>query len=106
MDRKSRDARGEYLHPKGYHGASLLALDKLGRRKGYRLGCTIPGSGNAVFVRDDVDGGSPAIDAKRAWRPLTKGKDARPHQSARFERIQAEGVISYFEKCGAPLVEV
>ncbi|MEK7793162.1 MAG: hypothetical protein AAB353_01460 [Candidatus Hydrogenedentota bacterium] len=44
-------------HPTGYyHGASLAALEKLGRELGYRLvGCSSWGS-NAFFVRADLAG--------------------------------------------------
>ncbi|HEX7060765.1 MAG TPA: hypothetical protein VF200_02285 [Woeseiaceae bacterium] len=42
-------------HPSGFfHGASLKALESLGRRKGYRLvGCDTTGT-NAFFLRNDV----------------------------------------------------
>lgn len=40
-----------------YFGASLRALERLGKRKGYKLvGCTLAGT-NAFFVRDDLAGG-------------------------------------------------
>lgn len=37
-----------------YHGASLAALEKLGRQKGYVLAYTEPYCPNAIFVRRDV----------------------------------------------------
>ncbi|MCS6951608.1 MAG: hypothetical protein NZM33_02000 [Bryobacteraceae bacterium] len=40
-----------------YHGASLKALERLGRRKGYCLvGCNYSGV-NSFFVREDLAGG-------------------------------------------------
>jgi hypothetical protein len=59
-------------HPSGFfHGASLAALESLGKRKGYYLiGCDSTGT-NAFFLRDDV-----AIDGVRA---LTAREAFRPH---------------------------
>ncbi|HET6628934.1 MAG TPA: hypothetical protein VFG91_04090 [Woeseiaceae bacterium] len=59
-------------HASGFfHGASLKALEKLGRRKGYRLvGCDSTGT-NAFFLRDDV--AAPRIAT------LTSGEAYRPH---------------------------
>lgn len=59
------------VHPSGFfHGASLAALQALGRSKGYYLiGCDLSGT-NAFFLRDDVklDGVS-ALTAREAYRP-------------------------------------
>jgi hypothetical protein len=58
-------------HPSGFfHGASLKALEKLGRRKGYRLiGCDSTGT-NAFFLRDDVEVPRiPTLTAEEAYRP-------------------------------------
>jgi hypothetical protein len=104
--RKARDKSGKFAHPKGYYGASLSAFERLGRRKGYRLVATAPGSENAYFLREDVDGGVPAVSAVQAWRPRTKGKAATPYRSKFVSQIEKEGVRQYFEKRGAPLVEV
>ena len=54
-----------------YHGASLKALERLGRQKGYLLvGCDSSGV-NAFFVRRDVAGEElPAVPAQVAYRPL------------------------------------
>lgn len=56
-------------HPSGlYFGASLTALAKLGREKGYRLvGCDREGV-NAFFIRDDLDG-LPEVAPETAWYP-------------------------------------
>jgi len=58
-------------HPSGFfHGASLAALESLGKRKGYYLiGCDSTGT-NAFFLRDDVQiDNVPAITAREAFRP-------------------------------------
>ena len=58
-------------HPSGFfHGASLAALEGLGRRKGYYLiGCDLTGT-NAFFLRQDIhiDGVS-ALTPREAFRP-------------------------------------
>jgi hypothetical protein len=58
-------------HPRGwYHGASLAALEKLGRAKGYSLvGCESTGL-NACFVRADLAKGKlQALSAAEAYYP-------------------------------------
>jgi hypothetical protein len=59
------------MHPSGlYHGASLKALERLGRRKGYRLVGVERTGVNAFFVRGDVAAATlPAVDAAAAFRP-------------------------------------
>jgi hypothetical protein len=61
-------------HPSGwYHGASLKALEKLGKAKGYHLvGCDCSGV-NAFFVRGDLDLGLlQAVSAEMAYYPEGK----------------------------------
>jgi hypothetical protein len=106
FSRKARNESGQFLYPKGYHGASLPALERLGRRKGYRLVGTAPASENAYFVRADVDGGLPEISAADAWRPRTKGKAAVPYHEGLYKRIHGEGLRAYYETRGWPLVDV
>ena len=53
-----------------YHGASLAALDKLAKEKGYYLVACEEGGYNAFFVRDDLRTASlPQITVANAWRP-------------------------------------
>jgi hypothetical protein len=104
--RSARDKSGRFVHEKGYYGASLTALERLGRRKGYRLIGTAPASENAYFVRDDIDAGFPEVSAADAWRPRTKGKAAVPYGEGLYARIQSEGPSAYFEARDCPLVEV
>jgi hypothetical protein len=61
-------------HPSGFfHGASLKALETLGKRKGWRLvGCDSTGT-NAFFLRKDV--------AMPALPTLTAAEAFRPHQN-------------------------
>jgi len=58
-------------HPSGFFaGASLAALESLGRHKGYRLiGCDSTGT-NAFFLRSDIDAPAlPTLTAAEAFRP-------------------------------------
>ena len=57
--------------PKTYRGASLAALEKLARRKGYRLVVCDPTGTNAFFLRDDVAPKVPGVSASQAYRPAT-----------------------------------
>lgn len=63
------DYRWDHKRYHRYHGASLAAFEKLGRRKGYVLAYTEPYCPNAIFVREDAlpDGLSlpPAADWTR-----------------------------------------
>jgi hypothetical protein len=54
--------------PKEYRGASLAALEKAARRKGYRLVVCDPSGVNAFFLRHDVAPDIPALDVARAFR--------------------------------------
>jgi hypothetical protein len=58
-------------HPSGFfHGASLRALESLGRRKGYRLIGSDSTGTNAFFLRDDIDAPQiSTVTAEEAWRP-------------------------------------
>lgn len=58
-------------HPSGYyHGASLAALEKLGRRKGYDLVAVCDAGVNAFFVRRDIRPETiPARGAAELFRP-------------------------------------
>ncbi len=58
-------------HPSGFfHGASLAALESLGKRKGYYLiGCDSTGT-NAFFLRDDIEvDGVSHLTSREAFRP-------------------------------------
>lgn len=86
--------------PKGYFGASLAAMAKMGAEKGYLLlGCDHPGV-NAFFARTDLCGHSLARCAAAAWRPNLSRVDT--------DEVARDGakVRSWIEKAGLPLVEV
>ena len=61
--------------PKGYSGASLVALTKAARRKGYRLVLCEDAGVNAFFVRDDLAPEIPTLSPSRAFRPLENKYD-------------------------------
>jgi hypothetical protein len=52
-----------------YYGASLPALERLGRSKGYTLVYCNTAGVNAFFVRDDLLGGEAPRDVRAIWRP-------------------------------------
>lgn len=73
------------VHPSGlFHGASLAALAKLGRDKGYRLVGTESSGVNAFFLRQDLgEDGFPEISPAQAWRPdLERGRRIPPEEQA------------------------
>lgn len=55
------------LGERRYYGASLAALEALGRRKGYRLIVTEPTRVNAFFVRADLAPSVPTLPAAAAF---------------------------------------
>lgn len=58
-------------HPRGYMGASLLALQKLGARRGYALVGTSSFGPNAFFVRKEALAGEIVeVSVEDAYRPL------------------------------------
>jgi len=58
-------------HPSGYyHGASLAALEKLGREKGYDLVAVCSAGVNAFFIRQDLRPAAvPACTAVEIYKP-------------------------------------
>jgi hypothetical protein len=86
--------------PKGYFGASLAALEKLARKKGYRLVLCEEAGVNAFFVRNDlapeIRGLTPA-QAYRCWLDKRDLIEARPKNIDIYELIDQQNL---------PLVEV
>lgn len=76
---------------KGYHGASLAALDKLASKKGYRLvGCDVAGV-NAFFLRNDVKPSIPKCEILDCYR-------------VQSDKVIGESPSDFFEKiCQANL---
>lgn len=86
--------------PKGYFGASLAALEKLARRKGYGLVLCEPAGVNAFFLRDDLAPDIPRLAPADAYRaPLDRRALLEPERKA----IDIYGVIDAHR---LPLVEV
>ncbi|HLQ39182.1 MAG TPA: hypothetical protein VK348_15335, partial [Planctomycetota bacterium] len=52
-----------------FYGASLMALEQLGRSKGYTLVYCTQAGVNAFFVRDDLMGGEPRRSVASVYRP-------------------------------------
>lgn len=75
-----------------YHGASLAALVKLGREKGYRfVGCDSYGV-NAFFVKEEFAGTLKALSAVEAYyEGQTKAK--RGTQAMQFELIKDKPLV-------------
>jgi hypothetical protein len=71
-----------------FFGASLGALESLGRRKGYRLVHTDLAGSNAFFVRDDLAGELPSGDLvpRRAANYRLGGRGHRPDPRGREYR--------------------
>ena len=90
-DRYRRHLRG------WHHGASLRAMEALGRSKGYRLVAVESTGTNAFFVRGDLAPDSlPALDPASAWRP--HGVRSRRHPAAsQAESLAALPVTSVSE---------
>jgi hypothetical protein len=87
--------------PKGYGGASLAALARLGHAKGYGLVLCEDAGVNAFFLRDDVAPQVPRLDAARAFRPLLASYD---HSGADTEKDV--DIYETIARAGLPLEEV
>lgn len=86
-----------------YYGASLQALERLGRNKGYDLvGCGSAGL-NAFFVRGDLR--PPDLPARRASEAWIEGRFREAHD-ARGERIALSREEERELVLGMPLTEV
>jgi predicted O-methyltransferase YrrM len=83
--------------PKAYRGASLPALEKLARRKGYRLVVCDPTGTNAFFLRHDIAPGVPGVSVAQAFRP------AIDQSSLEDTPISGDRLA---ELAGLPLVDV
>jgi len=87
--------------PKAYYGASLAALEKCARRKGYRLVLCEDAGVNAFFVRHDLAPGVPTLTPAQAWRPRSNRWDPSGETPP-----DATDLFKLFEEKGLPLVEV
>ena len=94
------DAPRPPVAPKGYSGASLAALEKLGRAKGYGLVLCEDAGVNAFFLRDDVAADIPRMPAGRAFRPMLASYDAAG------DSVKLKDIYAAVAEAGLPLVEV
>lgn len=77
---------------KGYHGASLAALDKLATRKGYRLIACEAAGVNAFFLRNDIEPSIPKVEPSLAY-----------HRQNKFDRSD---IYAEIKKAGYELLEI
>ena len=94
------DAPRPTVAPKGYGGASLAALEKLARAKGYGLVICEDAGINAFFLRHDVATEIPRLTAAQAFRAQLVSYD--PAGESRNEADIYAAVAS----AGLPLVDV
>ena len=78
-----------------YYGASLLALAKLGARKGYRLAMVEPRGVNAFFVREDVAADVPVLQV-----------DTMPIAPEAVADFGPGGLFTLLDRTGLALVEI
>jgi len=94
------DAPRPPVAPKGYGGASLTALDKLARTKGYGLVLCEDAGVNAFFLRDDVAPDVPRLTARQAFRPQLASYDAAA------DSVKQADIYAAVAAAGLPLVDV
>lgn len=94
------DAPRPPVAPKGYGGASLAALEKLNRSKGYGLILCEDAGINAFFLRDDVAPEVPRLTSAQAFRPQLTSYDA----ASDTEKLT--DLYAAISQAGLPLVDV
>ena len=95
------DAPRPPVAPKGYGGASLAALEKLNRAKGYGLVLCEDAGINAFFLRNDVAPEVPRLTAG-AGIPAAAGQLRRGRATAR-KQVDLYAAVA---QAGLPLVDV
>jgi len=86
---KHNESHSKYeKHPLGwYHGASLKAFDKLGKKKGYSLVCCDSLGVNAFFVRNDLLNDTvKVIDVENCFYPQPR-RDVICSPRVQYEQI-------------------
>lgn len=86
--------------PKPYFGASLGALARVAKHKGYRLVLCEDYGVNAFFLRNDLAPAIPGVKAGAAYRPM------RRRIGADEDEPHVEDVFALAAAAGLPLVEV
>ena len=87
--------------PKIYFGASLAALEKLARRKGYRLVLCEDAGVNAFFVRDGLAPSIRGLSPEEAYRP-----QMRPVRKRKEPPMDPDAVFALIGDAGLPLIDV
>jgi hypothetical protein len=85
--------RGQKHSSNLYWGASLAALTRTARDKGFSLVGSNRAGNNAFYVRDDVVGELPVVEAADAWRPSRFRESRSPageltYVSDRMQRLR------------------
>jgi len=80
-----------------YLGASIQALVRLGRRKGYRLVAVEPDSSNAFFLRDDYRPEVPAVEPAAVFQT--------PRKYLKAEQARTRDIYAICKAEGLALVE-
>ena len=86
--------------PKGYSGASLAALEKLARRKNYRLVLCEDAGVNAFFLRNDLAPEVPGLTPAQGFRPMVDKRDVSE------QRLKEVDLYRVIDERGLPLIEV
>ena len=94
------DAPRPPVAPKGYGGASLAALEKLNRAKGYGLVLCEDAGINAFFLRNDVAPEVPRLAAAQAFRAQLASYDAAGDSE------KGGDLYAAVAQAGLPLVDV
>ena len=94
------DAPRPTVAPKGYGGASLAALEKLARAKGYGLVICEDAGINAFFLRDDVAPAVPRLTAAQAFRAQLASYDPVG------DSMHTADIYAAASGAGLPLVDV
>lgn len=85
--------------PKAYLGASLAALEKCARRKGYRLVLCEEMGVNAFFIRDGLAPQLPGLTPQQAYRPKIDRRTVD-------DSVVTKDLLGEIAARGLPLVEV
>ena len=103
--------RGQKHASNLYWGASLAALTRTARDKGFSLVGSNSAGNNAFYVRDDVVGDLPVLEAADAWRPSRFRESRGPageltYVSDRSERLRLMRAMPVYDLDRAATVTI
>ena len=103
--------RGQKHASNLYWGASLAALTRTAREKGFSLVGSNSAGNNAFYVRDDVVGDLPVLEAADAWRPSRFRESRGPageltYVSDRSERLRLMRAMPVYDLDRAATVTI